>query len=376
MRRLRNLHPAWIAAAIAAAVAIWMASGQLGQQPPTEPQTSQAAPEPGRVSVQVRDSEAEPVMREARLSGRTAPVRAVTVRARTQGRVTEIAAERGAPVSEGEVIVRLDPDDRRSQLAEARATLEQRRLQFQAAESMQAKGYQTEVDLAQARANLDAARAAVERVRADIDHTTIRAPFDGVLDTRPVEVGDVLAVGDTVGRVIQQDPFIVYGNAPEDVVPYLEEGQPGSAELISGNTREGQVRYIASEADEATRTFRVELKIDNPDGRLIAGASAELRLPLEEVSAHSVEPAILTLDEDGVFGVKSVTDDGTVRFHAADIVRNRDGRVWLSGLPDRLRLITVGQGFVRAGDAVDTNADGDETVPVPAAAAETESPAP
>ncbi|CAN0240734.1 unnamed protein product, partial [Chrysoparadoxa australica] len=227
-------------------------------------------------------------------------------------------------------------------------------------------------DLAPARANLDAPRAAGERIRTDIDHTTIRAPFDGVLDTRPVEVGDVLAVGDTVGRVIQQDPFIVYGNAPEDVVPYLEEGQPGSAELISGKPREGQVRYIASEADEATRTFRVELKVDNPDGRLIAGASAELRLPLEEVRAHAVEPAILTLNEDGVFGVKSVTDDGTVRFHAADIVRNRDGWVWLSGLPERLRLITVGQGFVRAGDAVDTGTEDDADAPAAAAAGEAE----
>src|SRR5699024_10857539 len=214
------------------------------------------------------------------------------------------------------------------------------------------KGYQSAVALATAKTHLQQARTSVARIRTQIDYSTIEAPFAGVLETLPVELGDVVSIGDVVGEVIQQDPFIVWGQVSEDVVTFLQPGQQGSATLISGVTREGQLRFISSVADQATRTYRVELAIDPPADarRLIAGASAQLRLPLQQVMAHRVETAILTLNADGVFGIKAVDDDGIVHFHKADIVQSDDGHVWLAGLPQALRLITVGQGFVRAGD--------------------------
>lgn len=353
MKALGTLHPAWIAAALALAVALWLGSGLLaGGDPRGAGNAESTSDEAGPVTVQVRTSTAEPIMRTAKLAGRTAPVRSVTLRAQIPGQVVEVVAERGDRVAAGDVIVRLAVEDRNEQLAKAQAMLDQRRLQSAAAEKMAAKGYQTAVGVATAKANLAAARAEVARIRTAIDHSTITAPFAGVLETLPVEKGDYVGVGDPVGQVIQQDPFIVWGNASEDVVPYLEEGQSGSAILIAGKKRQGSLRFIASVADEATRTYRVELEIDNPDGELIAGASAELRLPLERVPAHKVEPAILTLNAQGVFGIKSVAPDTTVRFHPAQIARNQNGHIWLTGLPETLRIITVGQGFVRPGDAV------------------------
>lgn len=352
MNRLRNLHPAWIAAAIGTAVVLWIASGTLGGPSDPEADAASQAPEAGPVKVRVRESRAAPIMREAVVSGRTAPVRSVTVRAETSGRVAEVVARRGGRVEGQAVIVRLAPDDRRAQLRQAEAIREQRRLQYRAAERMQSQGYQTEVDLAQARANLEAAEAEVERIRQDLAHTVIKAPFAGILETRPVEQGDFVSVGDVIGRVIDQEPFVVRGDVSEDVVAYLEEGQDGSARLVDGREVSGTLRYIASDADEETRTYRVELEVPNPDGRLISGASADMRLPLEEVVAHEVEPAILTLNEAGEFGIKSVDGEDRVRFHPADIVRNRDGKVWLTGLPESLRIISVGQGFVTAGDVV------------------------
>lgn len=378
MKVLSNLHPAWIATAIAVAIILWMASGSFGDDDSASKPTEQAETkgESGVVQVEVMVSHAQPITRMANVSGRTAPVRSVTVRAETAGRVTHIGSERGESIANNAVIARLSPDDRPAQLRQTKALREQRRLQYQAAEQLQEKGYQTKLDLAQAKANMEQAEAQVEQIQEDINNTVIRAPFAGILETRPVEEGDYVSVGDEIGRVIDQDPFIVTGNVSEDVIGFLETGQAGSVTLVNGQTKQGTLRYIATDADPQTLTFLVELLVPNPEGRLISGASAQMRLPLEQAKAHEVEPAILTLNAAGDFGINSVDDNNRVHFNTADIVRNEDGKVWLAGLPEELRIITVGQGFVTAGDEVKINRENSDAAESPApVGAETQAPA-
>ncbi|GAB3671355.1 efflux RND transporter periplasmic adaptor subunit [Salinisphaera aquimarina] len=352
MARFSQIRPIWFVLIIVIALAAWLASGMLGgESKPAEDDAAQAN-EPQPVSVSTRVSEATTVWREAELNGRTAPDRAVTLRARTAGRVRAVEAERGKRVSKGEVLVRIALDERSASRNEARAVVEQRRLQYNAVRKMSEKGYQTATDMAQAKSDLEAARAQLAQIQQDIDNTVIRAPFAGVLETRPVEVGDYVGVGDEIARVIQQDPFVVNGDLAEKDVALIEPGQPGSARLVDGRTVQGRVRYVATEADTDTRTYPVELEVDNPDGRLVSGASAKLILPLEQVSAHKVAADLLTLNEAGDMGVKTVNADDVVEFHPADIVKSGNDELWLGGLPERVRLITTGQGFVRAGDTV------------------------
>ncbi len=90
----------------------------------------------------------------------------------------------------------------------------------------------------------------------------------------------------------------------------------------------------------------------NPEGELPSGVTSEIRIPIKAEKAHFLSPALLSLNDEGVFGVKLVNDDGIVEFHPARIVKSVAAGVWLSGLPDTVRLITVGQGFVRQGDRV------------------------
>ena len=358
MSRMPTIRPIWIVLIIVVVLAAWLASGMVGGGEPTgetAPKADQAQP----VSVAVRTSTAEQVWREVELNGRTAPDRAVTLRAQTAGRIDSISARRGARVKAGEVLTRIALDDRGASRNEARAVVKQRRLQYEAVRKMSEKGYQTRTDLAQAKSDLEAAQAQLANIQQDIDNTVVRAPFAGVLETRPVEVGDYVAVGDEIARVIQQNPFVVRGDLAEKDVAFVEPGQPGRARLIDGRMVEGTVRYVATEADEATRTYPVELEVDNPGGRLVAGASAKLILPLEQVEAHEVAADLLTLDEAGEMGIKTIDEDGRVAFHGADIVKSSDDRLWLAGLPESVRLITTGQGFVRAGDAVQIVDDAD-----------------
>lgn len=359
MSRMPHIRPIWIVLVIVVVLAAWLASGMVGN---TDQSAAEAAPKADKaepVSVAVRTSTAESVWREVELNGRTAPDRAVTLRAQTAGRIESVQARRGARVNANDVLARIAVDDRSASRNEARAVVEQRRLQYEAVRKMSEKGYQTRTDLAQAKSDLEAAQAQLAEIQQDIDNTVIRAPFAGVLETRPVEIGDYVGVGDEIARVIQQDPFVVRGDLAEKDVAFVEPGQSGHARLIDGRTVDGTVRYVATEADEATRTYPVELEVDNPSGRLVSGASAKLILPLEEVEAHDVAADLLTLNEAGDMGIKTIGEDGRVAFHAADIVKSNDERLWLGGLPETVRLITTGQGFVRAGDPVRIADDAD-----------------
>ncbi|MES1931118.1 RND family efflux transporter MFP subunit [Salinisphaera shabanensis T35B1] len=359
MSRMPHIRPIWIVLVIVVVLAAWLASGMVGN---TDQSAAEAAPKADKaepVSVAVRTSTAESVWREVELNGRTAPDRAVTLRAQTAGRIESVQARRGARVNANDVLARIAVDDRSASRNEARAVVEQRRLQYEAVRKMSEKGYQTRTDLAQAKSDLEAAQAQLAEIQQDIDNTVIRAPFAGVLETRPVEIGDYVGVGDEIARVIQQDPFVVRGDLAEKDVAFVEPGQSGHARLIDGRTVDGTVRYVATEADEATRTYPVELEVDNPSGRLVSGASAKLILPLEEVEAHDVAADLLTLNEAGDMGIKTIGEDGRVAFHTADIVKSNDERLWLGGLPETVRLITTGQGFVRAGDPVRIAGDAD-----------------
>jgi multidrug efflux system membrane fusion protein len=304
------------------------------------------------MSVRVKDLVAETIEREVVANGKTAPVRVVQIRAETGGRVIEIGRDEGDRVVAGDLLVRLDSRDREVAVLEAEAVLRQRKLELEAAERLGEKGFQAETDVAQAEAYYAAAQAALKRAKLDLDHTEIRAPFAGVLEHRSVEIGDFVDIGDPIATVLDQNPFLVIGDVIETEVGRLEVGMTGVARLATGETVSGRVRYVASQADEQTRTFDIELEVPNAGGRQAVGVSAELRIAVETVLAHRVSPSTLTLSDEGVLGVKTVDTDDVVVFQPVQIARADKDQVWLTGLPKRIRLITVGQGFVRDGSKV------------------------
>lgn len=362
MKLLKNLHPAWIAILIAIAVGLWLLSGvvQNNDQKSAETAVTDTAEDhsgPALVSVRTRHSSAQPMIPDAIISARTVPLRAVNLRSETQGKVIAVPPDKGALVKKGQIIARLAIRDRLAQRAQAQAILKQRELQYKAAQRMQAEGYQTEVDLAQARANLEIAQANVKSIAEDINSTTIRAPFTGVLEILNIDEGDYVNTGEEIARIVQRNPFLVQGSVSEDVVSHLKTGQPGEATLVDGRTLPGKLFFVATQADEQTRSFPVELEVNDPQNYVVLGATARLVLPLPEVMAHEIEPATMTLNEAGDFGIKAVDNDGKVRFHKANIVKNRGGKAWLTGLPAALQIITVGQGFVSEGDPVSISDD-------------------
>jgi membrane fusion protein, multidrug efflux system len=360
-----------IALAIAVAVAGWLASphlgidqwlGRNGEAPAAAgdaPADSAQQTNAERITaVRTRSSIAEPMAREVVLNGRTEAVRTVRLAAEVSGRVVELAVEKGQRVAAGDVVAQLDRRDREASVAEAEATLAQRTIEYQAASRLGERGFQAETQVAASRAALETARYHLRRAEIELEHTTIAAPFAGVVEERPVELGSFVDVGDTVMRLVDLDPILVVSDVPEASIPQITVGSPAEIRLVDDSRREGTVRFVAREANERTRTFRAEVAVDNPDGAIPAGLSTTLALTLEAVPAHRVSPGILVLDDRGLIGVNAVDADSRVVFHPADIVRAEAEAIWLAGLPDRLELITVGQGFVAPGQTVAATDEG------------------
>lgn len=349
-------YKSWLTSAgIAVAIAAWLASGSLSREENSDPAaTSEPVAADVRTSVRVRSQAAEQVTRTITVNGKTAPARVVQINAETDGRVVSVGVERGERLDRGEVIVRLDERDRKARLSQAQATVKQRELEFAARDKLMNESYVSEAQLQEAAAMLETARAELARAELDIDHMVIRAPFDGALQDRGLEVGAYVKSGDPVATFVDERKLIVSANVSEFDAKYVSMGQSGSALLATGQEVEGVIRYVAPVADEATRTFVVELVVDNTAGDYRGGITAKLRIPAETVFAHKISPSLLTLDDDGNLGVKTVNEIGQVEFHRADIAMSSSEGVWIAGLPHSASIITVGQGFVNEGSFVNS----------------------
>jgi multidrug efflux system membrane fusion protein len=286
----------------------------------------------------------------------------VGIRAETRGRVAAIGAERGERVEAGDVLLRLDERDRREVLAEARALVKQREMEYAGRKQLRGNGYVSETQLAEAEAAVAQARAELRRAELDLDYMVVEAPFAGTILERDVEVGDFVEPGDPLLTFVDNTTLIVTASVAEQDVGAIEPGQRASAKLITGQNVTGRLRYVSPVADPATRTFTLEMELPNPDGRLPSGVTAELSLPVGEVMAQRVSPALLTLDDDGKLGLKVVDENGNARFVPTEIVKTAPNGVWLTGLPSDATIITVGQGFVRDGEPVEAIVEGRGTM--------------
>ncbi len=360
MTALNNLRDTigrrpWIlAVALAFAVAVWMGSGALGPQRASEGNFSSSNADRSLPRVQVRSQQAELITRYAEVYGRTAPARIVELAAETDGRVQAVPVERGTRVRTGQVLIELDSRDRFARLEEARAAVKRFETEFAGQQRLFKEGsYVSEADLAATEASLVAARAELKRAELDIEYMSLRAPFNGYLADRVVEIGAYVRAGDPMATLVDNRKIIVEGSVPEQNAAQIGIGDQAEATLVTGQLVSGRIRYVSPVADQSTRTFAVELEVDNQEADLPAGVTAEMRIATGQVYAQRLSPALLTLDNAGTLGIKVVDKTGHVLFFPAEIVASSDSDIWVTGLPEVSDVIIVGQGFVKAGDQVE-----------------------
>ena len=208
-------------------------------------------------------------------------------------------------------------------------------------------------ELARNKAEFDAAKSLLATIEQEIADTHIKAPFDGILEERAVEVGDVIAVGASTATILDLDPLKIICSLPEKNITRLKIGEAANVLLPSLQDKRlsAKVTYIAKAANPKTRTYLVEMEAKNPDMSIPAGLTARIAFPTEEISGYRVSPAIISLRDDGVIGVKTV-EEGKVVFHPVQIVEAKPEGLWVSGLSSSITLITSGGDFVVEGQEV------------------------
>lgn len=350
-----NRYKSWfVSAGIIVAVTLWIASGSFGSTEDEDTAITPGVSATTKNAVRVRTQSAEEVMRTIVVNGKTAPARIAQLSAETDGRIEYIGADRGANLERGNLIVRMDQRDRAARLAQAEATVKQREVEYEARARLKSESYVSEAQLQEALALLESARAELTRAQLDLQYMSVRAPFAGALQAREVEIGDFVKRGDPIATFVDNRTIIVSANLSEFDARFVDVDDSAEARLATGETVRGRIRYVAPVADEATRTFVVELEVANNDGKLRAGGTAELRVPAEKVFAHRISPSLLTLDDAGNVGVKIINDVGEVEFVVADIALSSNEGIWIAGLPVTATIITVGQGYVADGTVVNS----------------------
>ena len=286
------------------------------------------------------------------LKGRTAANRTVTVRAATTGTVISTPAVEGSTVGRGALLCRLNVDSREARLAESEALVESRRVDYEAAAELAEKGWSSPNRAASAKASLDAAEAALNSARIELSRTRITAPFSGIFESRMAETGDFLSTGGACGVVTDLDPIRIEADVTEAFATQLQQGAPIRVDIAGAPTQEGSIAYVSRTADTNTRTFRIEAELPNPDARIPAGLTSNLRVQIGEALATPISSALLTLHDDGRVGVRMVDDTDTVRFAPVEIVDDTGTAIWVTGLPEQVDLLTVGQDFVKDGTVI------------------------
>lgn len=340
----------WIAAVLVLLIVGWMGSGFVIASDDPAPVVTREDPKP--VAVAISTSKAETVTQFYQAEGQALPDRDTLLRAEASGDVAQVLVSKGDNVSAGDVIARLDPSGNEAEANRAAQELARAQREFDNAQSLLERGVATQDRVTQARATLASAQAQVTAVAQAAQALTITAPFDGRIETLDLDEGEFVSAGADVGRLVDITPLTVAIQVPQQSLTRLDVGQPATVRFITGEEKEGTVTFVGTSAASETRTFLAEVEVANTDGAIPAGISAEVIIPTGDVTAHFLSPSIVSLDTEGSLGVKTVGAGDVVAFFPIQVVKAQIDGIWVIGLPDTVDVITVGQGFVNAGEIV------------------------
>lgn len=290
-------------------------------------------------------------------------VRGVVLGSELAGTVREIAFESGGTARKGDVLVRLDTSAEEAQLAAAQADATLARTNLERAQALRRGAANSPAELEAAEARAKQAAAAVASLQATIAKKTIRAPFDGRLAIRQVELGQVVAPGTPITSLQSVTPIYADFSFPQQALADLTAGQRVqlATDAYPGHSWEGRITTINPEVDVATRSVRIRATFDNPDARLRPGMYATVEVLASEAQTALVVPATAVLHApygDSLFVLKDQQDAaGTAAVIAHQRFvrlgeRRGDFVVVASGLEPGERVVSAGAFKVKNGSPV------------------------
>src|SRR5271169_4861254 len=315
-------------------------------------------------TVRVVQPEHGPGEQELVLPGNVAAFNTGSLFARASGYIAAWNKDIGAHVAKGEVLATISAPDLDQQLEQAKGQLVQLQAAVQQAQANADLGHATDqrtsqlAGLAVARANVVAQQSAVKRLEELTAFEEIKAPFDGVVTARNVDIGDLVNAGGNTGRAMFQVSDIhrmrIFVNVPQAFLGELAPGIKATLHLPGQKeTFEAQLVSTSNALAETSRTALIELQADNPDGKLWPGAFAEVHFHIPSDPNTLFIP--LTALVFGAHGmqVDAVDANDKVVMKPVTLGRNLGNRVEIeSGLSPSDRLIDNPSESTQTGDRV------------------------
>lgn len=333
---------------------IWMSSGTINGKSYSVELTQNSTPQSKNSLVEVEHLQAEEFSPLITVPGEIEVDRYTSIRSQTVSRVVKINIGRGEYANAGDILIELEIEDRKEQLNSAKSLVAQKDADYTAIKNLKNQNFQSESSLALAKYELDHAKLQLKQAELELERIVIRAPYDGVVTEQLVEVGDAVQQGTDLAGFADVKDMIARLDVPQQHILNIKAGQEGTVKLLNGDEFTGTVRFVSPIANVNTRTYLVEVLLDNTQGLLKSGLSAELILPTQSVPAYFVSQALLSLDDNKGLGIKVVDSDNRVHHKPVDILGHQTDGVWLGGLPSDITIITQGHGYVRHGDEVET----------------------
>jgi membrane fusion protein (multidrug efflux system) len=295
------------------------------------------------VGVLLETARAESFPYEIEALGTANANEAVSITAKVSNLITAIHFEEGQQVRRGQVLVELDGAQAKADLAAARAELSDSRSQFRRAEELRATQALSQSELERLEAMLLGNEARVQAAEARVADTVIRAPFDGRVGLRRVSVGSLISPGTVITTLDDTRTIKLDFSVPENFISVLREGMSIVAGSAAWPQRQfnGEVASIDSRVDPVTRSVIVRALVPNPEDMLKPGMflTLKLRQPRDEVVMISEEALVPEEGRQFVF----VVEEATAHRREVQLGRRKPGEVEiLSGLAAGERIVVEG----------------------------------
>jgi RND family efflux transporter MFP subunit len=361
--KLRKRYLLLLALLVAlAAVAALKAYGRAAPESATQTPVSAAA----TLTVSVEKVASETVTSSVSATGTISAWQEATIGAEESGlRLTDVLVKEGDHVKAGDVVARLDDSLLKAQLAEEKAAVAQAQATLDSALSAAARAEkllasnavstETAEEKATAvktgRAGVDQAEAAAQRLQAQLDRTIIRAPFDGIVSSKPAVAGSIIQAGSELMKIIRDGRLEAGVLVPEKDLVSISVGQAASIIDASGRAFSGSVSSIAEAVNSTTRLATVYVGVGDGSG-LKPGMF--VRVTIETAASRQLTVAETALVwHDGRPGVFVVDDQGKVSVHPVATGTRQNGRVAIeSGLSEGDHVVIAGAGFLNDGNLV------------------------
>ncbi len=341
-----------VAVALVVGAAAWIGSGALSHGAEDNHEGAKPAAAVPVQRVTVISAKAENHVQQTALSCLTQADHRAQAVARGAGVIVDLKVKLGATVKQGDVIAVISDEGRTAAVAQAKALVDQRQAEYDANKKLIDQGSIPRNQLTALESAVAAAKAGFASANAEQARANVAAPIDGVVNDLPMQVGQAVQIGSAIATIVDPDPMLAVGAVTEARRAKIAIGQTAMVRFINGPVVPAKVSFVGLSAEKATRTYPVQAVMTNANGAIPDGVSCEMTVTLAPVMAVGVPRSGLVFSDDGRLGVRLATPEDKALFQPVTIVDDAVDTVWVSGLPATVRIITVGQDFVRDGDPI------------------------